>query len=47
MRSKPTVPIVVIGATNRIDSLDDGLRQEGRLDQEISIRMPDLSQRKG
>ena len=40
------VPIFVICTTHHIDYFDDGLKQ-GRLDQEISIRMPDLSQRKG
>jgi ribosome biogenesis ATPase len=40
------VPIVVIGATNQVDSLDIGLRRAGRFDQEIAIGIPDDKQRK-
>jgi ATP-dependent 26S proteasome regulatory subunit len=40
------VPIVVIGATNQVDSLDIGLRRAGRFDQEIPIGIPDDKQRK-
>ena len=46
MALKPYVPIVVIGATNQVDSLDIGLRRAGRFDQEIPIGIPDDKQRK-
>ena len=34
-------PIIVIGATNRPDSLDAALRRAGRFDHEISMGVPD------
>jgi len=34
-------PVVVIGATNRPDSLDAALRRAGRFDHEISMSVPD------
>jgi ribosome biogenesis ATPase len=43
---RPYVPVVVIGATNQVDSLDIGLRRAGRFDQEIPIGIPDEKQRK-
>lgn len=37
--------VLVIGATNRPDSLDPALRRVGRFDQEISLGIPDRSAR--
>lgn len=37
--------VVIIGATNRPDSLDPALRRVGRFDQEISLGIPDRSAR--
>ncbi|KAA1467212.1 AAA-domain-containing protein [Dentipellis sp. KUC8613] len=34
-------PVIVIGATNRPDSLDAALRRAGRFDHEISMNVPD------
>ena len=41
--SKETV--IVIGATNRPDSLDPALRRAGRFDREIEIGVPSLEAR--
>ncbi|CAG8476911.1 29392_t:CDS:10, partial [Racocetra persica] len=38
-------PILIIGATNRPDSLDPALRRAGRFDREISIGVPDEQSR--
>jgi len=34
-------PVIVIGATNRPDSLDAALRRAGRFDHEVSMGVPD------
>jgi len=47
MDSLPTESrIFVIGVTNRPDSLDPALRRPGRLDRELEIRVPTVSERK-
>ena len=38
-------PVLVLGATNRPDSIDPALRRAGRFDREISIPIPNLKQR--
>ena len=37
--------VMVIGATNRVDSLDPALRRAGRFDREISLGIPDENAR--
>lgn len=39
-------PVMIIGATNRPDSLDPALRRAGRFDREISMGVPDEKSRK-
>ena len=38
-------PILLIGATNRPDSLDPAIRRSGRLDREICMNVPDAKAR--
>ena len=38
--------VVVIGATNRLDSIDPALRSPGRFDREFYFPLPDESARK-
>lgn len=38
-------PVIIIGATNRPDSLDPALRRAGRFDREISMGVPDETAR--
>lgn len=38
-------PVIVIGATNRPDSLDSALRRAGRFDREICLNVPNEQQR--
>jgi len=42
---EPRQNIVVIGATNRIDAIDEALRRPGRFDREIVIGVPDQAGR--
>lgn len=39
-------PVIVIGATNRPESIDPALRRAGRFDREICIGIPDVTGRK-
>lgn len=43
---EPRQNVVIIGATNRIDSIDEALRRPGRFDREIVIGVPDLDGRR-
>jgi len=38
--------VIVIGATNRIDSIDPALRRPGRFDREIVVDVPDRDGRR-
>ncbi len=42
---EPRQNVVVIGATNRVDSIDEALRRPGRFDREIMIGVPDMAGR--
>ena len=39
--SNDSKPVIVLGATNRPDSLDPALRRAGRFDHEIGLGVPD------
>jgi transitional endoplasmic reticulum ATPase len=43
---EPRQNVVVIGATNRIDAIDEALRRPGRFDREIVIGVPNLDGRR-
>ena len=43
---RPDARVVVIGATNRADSLDPALRRAGRFDREIALGIPDSPARR-
>jgi transitional endoplasmic reticulum ATPase len=43
---EPRQNVVVIGATNRVDALDEALRRPGRFDREIVIGVPDVTGRR-
>lgn len=44
--SNSTSQVLVVGATNRADSLEPALRRAGRFDREISLGIPDEESRK-
>ena len=46
LNNKPDCHVLVIGATNRPDSLDPALRRAGRFDREIALGIPDENARK-
>lgn len=43
---EPRQNVVVIGATNRIDAVDEALRRPGRFDREIVVGVPDMEGRR-
>jgi transitional endoplasmic reticulum ATPase len=43
---EPRQNVVVIGATNRVDAIDEALRRPGRFDREIVIGVPDVKGRR-
>jgi transitional endoplasmic reticulum ATPase len=43
---EPRQNVVVIGATNRVDAIDEALRRPGRFDREIIIGVPDVKGRR-
>src|SRR5690554_6521877 len=43
---EPRQNVIVIGATNRIDAIDEALRRPGRFDREIVIGVPDQTGRR-
>ncbi len=43
---EPRQNVIVIGATNRVDALDEALRRPGRFDREIVIGVPDTAGRR-
>lgn len=43
---EPRQNVIVIGATNRIDAVDEALRRPGRFDREIIIGVPDATGRR-
>ena len=42
----PMIRVVIIGSTNRPDSLDPALRRAGRFDHEIALGIPNESERR-
>jgi transitional endoplasmic reticulum ATPase len=43
---EPRQNVVVIGATNRVDAIDEALRRPGRFDREIVVGVPDVKGRR-
>ena len=43
---EPRQNVIVIGATNRLDAVDEALRRPGRFDREIIIGVPDVTGRR-
>ncbi len=43
---EPRQNVVVIGATNRIDAIDEALRRPGRFDREVVVGVPDVKGRR-
>jgi transitional endoplasmic reticulum ATPase len=43
---EPRQNVVVIGATNRVDAIDEALRRPGRFDREIVVGVPDVQGRR-
>jgi transitional endoplasmic reticulum ATPase len=43
---QPRQSVIVIGATNRIDAIDEALRRPGRFDREIVVGVPDQTGRR-
>jgi transitional endoplasmic reticulum ATPase len=43
---EPRTNVVVIGATNRVDAVDEALRRPGRFDREIVLGVPDVKGRR-
>ncbi len=43
---EPRQNVIVIGATNRVDAVDEALRRPGRFDRELVIGVPDLDGRR-
>ncbi|MGH7506664.1 MAG: CDC48 family AAA ATPase, partial [Longimicrobiales bacterium] len=43
---EPRQNVVVIGATNRVEAMDEALRRPGRFDREIVVGVPDLQGRR-
>ena len=41
LNSRSDARVIVIGATNRVESLDPALRRAGRFDNEICMGIPD------
>ena len=43
---EPRQNVVVIGATNRVDAIDEALRRPGRFDREVVVGVPDVQGRR-